>query len=78
MNPIFPGAETLTAQWAEDVKDTIRACIATNIAVSTLKKKVDRPSSAERAEALGSTKVSLPAFGERGSWHRWWLVPKVI
>jgi hypothetical protein len=77
IQPMFPTEETLTSEWIKDVKDTIRACIATNIAISTLKKKADRPSSKERLEALGTLEVSLPAFGESGNWHRWWIVPKI-
>lgn len=76
--PMFPAAETLTSEWIKDVKNTIRACIATNIAISTLKKMAHRPSPAERAEALETLKVSLPAFDESGSWHRWWVVPKIV
>jgi hypothetical protein len=74
---MFPAAETLTSEWIKDVKNTIRACIATNIAISTLKRKA-WPSPAERREALETLKVSLPAFNESGSWHRWWVVPKIV
>lgn len=77
LQSMFPAAATLTSEWVKDVKDTIRACIATNIAISTLKKKTNRSSSLERAEALRTLKVSVPAFGESGSWHRWWVVPKI-
>ena len=75
---MFPAAEMLTIQWTKDVKDTIRACIATNITISMLKKKADHASSTERAEKLRGVKVSLPAFGEAGCWHPWWLVPKLV
>jgi hypothetical protein len=78
VQPMFRAAETLTAEWMKDVKDTIRACIATNIAVSMLKKNADRPSPKKRREALGALKVSVPTFGELGSWHRWWVVPKIV
>jgi len=75
---MYTTEKTLTSGWIKDVKDTIRACIATNIAISTLRKKADRPSSKGRLEALRTLEVSLPAFGESGNWHRWWIVPKII
>lgn len=74
---MFPEAPTLTSEWTKDVKDAIRACIATNICISMLKKLYDCPSPAKRVEALHTAKVSLPAFGEAGCFHRWWVVPKV-
>ncbi|KAI9815701.1 MAG: hypothetical protein M1827_002097 [Pycnora praestabilis] len=55
-------------EWKKNVKDTLRACIATSIAISTVRKAVDK-------HGEGKLKVEIPPTG-RG-YHDWWAVPKI-
>ena len=77
----------LQAQWVSGIKNTIRACIGTSIAIATLKKKVDESPSdnlkekqgtANKAAAAIDVKVEIPMPGEKGCWHDWWIVPKIL
>ena len=68
-------ATTIQAQWTRDVKDTLRACIATSLAIVTLKKSINESVTRKYTER---TKVHVPRPGEKDCWHRWWLVPKIM
>ena len=78
----------LQVEWVSGIKNTIRACIATSIAIATLKKKVDGISAGGTKEKKGTAnkaaagaidvKVEIPTPGEKGCWHDWWIVPKIL
>ncbi|KKY18128.1 putative amino-acid n-acetyltransferase subunit [Phaeomoniella chlamydospora] len=80
---------SLEAEWTKDVKDTIRACIATSIAVAALRKRLDQSMtkanakksrgaiSGKHSNALDGLNVEIPLAGEKGCWHKWWIVPKI-
>ena len=76
---------SLQAEWISGVKNTIRACIATSIAVATLRKKIADPSSNaaldngkdKKGPTSVNLKVEIPLAGEKGCWHDWWIVPKI-
>ncbi|KAL2010798.1 hypothetical protein VTN00DRAFT_3516 [Thermoascus crustaceus] len=61
-------APAIEAEWNRDVKDTMRSCIATSIAIATVKKAL-----AERP-ALNLT-VEIPEIGSNARRHDWWVVP---
>ena len=77
------GGTSLEDQWEKGVKDTIRACIATSIAIATVKKQLGHSSSAVKIPESKSqdTRLALavliPQVGEKGCWHPWWIVPKI-
>ncbi|EFW22896.1 amino-acid N-acetyltransferase subunit Mak10 [Coccidioides posadasii str. Silveira] len=80
----------LEEDWTRDVKDSLRACIATSIAIGSFKKALlasPAPSStkseADTIEPVGSSpkrlnlSVEIPESGSKDRWHDWWIVPKV-
>lgn len=80
----------LAEDWTKDVKDSLRACIATSIAIGTFKKAfmVDKASSSTRQGPKGAgtaepksgrlnLSVEIPETGSKGRWHDWWVVPKI-
>ncbi|ERF76623.1 hypothetical protein EPUS_04443 [Endocarpon pusillum Z07020] len=66
------GSTTIEGEWSEGVKNVIRACIATSISIVTLKKRLDETG------GLKGMKVMVPVPGEKGCWHEWWIVPRVL
>ena len=74
----------VSVAWNSDVKNTIRACIATNIAVSAVKKRMEKANAAPGVgqggvkSALHGVKVEIPAPGEKGSYSAHWPVPKIV
>ncbi len=69
------GRTTLRGEWTEDVKNTLRACIATSIAVGTLGKTIRRPQTGEGPQK--DLKVRIPEVGGKDCYHEWWIVPIV-
>ncbi|WEW56359.1 N-alpha-acetyltransferase, non-catalitic subunit [Emydomyces testavorans] len=82
----------LAEDWAKDVKDSLRACIATSIAVGAFKKaflantvslstkqeaKSGSVESASSARKRLNLSVEIPGVGSKARWHDWWIVPKV-
>ncbi|KAI9787913.1 MAG: hypothetical protein M1835_002590 [Candelina submexicana] len=59
-------------EWKKNIKDTTRACIATSIAISTVRKVIEAPS---LAAAAAKIKVEIPSTGK--GYHDWWTVPKL-
>lgn len=77
----------LGSDWVKDVKDSLRACIGTSIALGTLKKALssvapssqeseDAPASKDRHSKLNLS-VEIPDIGSKGRWHDWWAVPQL-
>ncbi|KAI9716513.1 MAG: hypothetical protein M1812_005244 [Candelaria pacifica] len=58
--------------WKKNVKDTTRACIATSIAISTIRKIIESPSGPATPAKI---KVEIPPAGK--GYHDWWTVPKL-
>ncbi|KAL4917166.1 Mak10 subunit, NatC N-terminal acetyltransferase-domain-containing protein [Aspergillus aurantiobrunneus] len=67
-----PNAPALEEDWKCDVKDTMRACIGTSIAIEAVKKAI---TSGARPLNL---RVEIPEAGAKGRWHDWWAVPQVL
>ncbi|KAL9106915.1 MAG: hypothetical protein Q9227_008101 [Pyrenula ochraceoflavens] len=70
--------------WTADIKNTIRACIATNIGVSIVKKRLEKAlvdikgNGGTKRDPLHDIKVEIPSPGEKGSYSALWPVPKII
>jgi len=64
-------------EWRKNVKDVLRACIATSIAISTVKKALGdvEAKRGEKADLGGRLKVDIPETGK--GYHDWWVVPKI-
>lgn len=71
-------APAIEGDWTRDIKDTMRACIATSITIETMKKAL-APSPARPSKATGtvSLQVELPEQGSKARWHDWWIVPRI-
>lgn len=65
------GASVIDEKWNADVKDCLKAAIAANLCVLTLKKVVNN----EEWKVKAAKEARLPGPNEKGRWHRWWVVP---
>ncbi|KAL1954838.1 hypothetical protein VTO42DRAFT_526 [Malbranchea cinnamomea] len=72
----------LYSDWVKDVKDSLRACIGTSIAIGTVRKalasqpvSVNDPSNAEGPKL--NLSVVIPEVGSKARWHDWWAVPQI-
>jgi hypothetical protein len=66
---------TLEGEWTRDVKNVLRACIATSIAVSSLGNKLRQTPRSTRS--LNDLKIRIPEPGEKDWYHDWWLIPVI-
>ncbi|KAJ9504378.1 N-alpha-acetyltransferase, non-catalitic subunit [Exophiala xenobiotica] len=57
-------------EWTKDVRNSMKSCIGTGIAISTLTKAL-------KEQEVGRLKVEMPIVGERDRWHVAWVVPKI-
>jgi N-alpha-acetyltransferase 35, NatC auxiliary subunit len=90
------GAGTTTAivdDWRQDVKNTLRSCIATSIAIGSIRKAFEaqtnigvsgQPASATSSVRMGDQgtptlplKTKIPDVGSAARWHDWWVVPRL-
>lgn len=67
-------AKAVQDEWQRDVKDSLRACIGTSLAIGAVKKAISG-----KRTALDSLNLSveLPEVGSKARWHDWWVVPKI-
>ena len=76
LSRLVSGAKTtLEGEWTSDVKNVLRACIATSIGVGTLARKLREASSS--VGALEDLKIRIPKPGDGDFYHDWWLVPTI-
>ncbi|EFE39318.1 hypothetical protein TRV_05988, partial [Trichophyton verrucosum HKI 0517] len=62
----------LESDWIKNAKNMLRACIATSIAIDTVKKAIlDKQSSKPL-----NISVQVPEVGSQSRWHEWWAVPQ--
>lgn len=59
--------------WKEDLQRTIKATIATSLAIIQLRNFT----SADRIDAEHRLTAELPEEGQSDYWHRWWIVPRI-
>lgn len=57
--------------WIKNVKECLKACIFTNITISTVKKAVEGAGK----DGEVKLKVDIPSTGK--GYHDWWVVPKI-
>ena len=58
-------------EWTRDVRNSIRACIGTGIAITTLSRLV------RNSTNMAGVQVDLPGSRDRDRWHMNWPVPKI-
>lgn len=68
-------------EWKRDVRNSMKACIGTSIAVTALTKALDGAETGKRKSAtstLAGLKVSIPGPEDANRFHRWWAVPSIL
>ena len=70
-----PARTSLEGEWTSDVKNVLRACIATSITVGMLSRRLKR--APQSIGALKDLKTHIPEPGEKDCYHDWWLVPTI-
>jgi hypothetical protein len=66
---------TLEGEWTNDVKNVLRACIATSISVGILGRTLRN--APQSTSALKDLKIRIPEPGEKDCYHDWWVVPTI-
>jgi N-alpha-acetyltransferase 35, NatC auxiliary subunit len=66
---------TLEGEWTNDIKNTLRACIATSISVGILGRTLRKAS--QSTGTLKDLKIRIPEPGEKDCYHDWWIVPTI-
>ena len=69
---------TVDREWTKDVKDTLRACIATSIALGVLRKKMNAAKGRQARLPFSGLEVHIPSAGKADRWHLFWIAPKVV
>jgi len=74
-------AKAVQDEWQRDVKDSLRACIGTSLAIGAVKKAFSASSGKDGTKQASSDplnlSVELPEVGSKARWHDWWVVPKI-
>lgn len=64
-------------EWTKDVRNAMKACIGTAIAISALSKALQGTGSSVK-DKLASMRVEIPPVENRDRWHSSWPVPKIF
>lgn len=72
---IQPETSVIEREWTKEVRNSIKACIGTGIAISALMKHLQNTDASGKAHDV---KIHIPAVGDRDRWHPVWVVPKVL
>jgi hypothetical protein len=67
---------TLEGEWTSDVKNVLRACIATSIAVGILGRTLRK--TPQSTGTLKDLRIRIPEPGQKDCYHDWWLVPTIM
>ena len=71
-------APAIEGDWTRDIKNTMRACIATSITIETVKKALFGAGKGSTKEgAKVGIQVEIPEQGSKSRWHDWWIVPQI-
>ncbi|KAJ5543567.1 NatC N(alpha)-terminal acetyltransferase Mak10 subunit [Penicillium sp. DV-2018c] len=73
--PARPPPSAIEEDWKRDVKNTMRACIGTSLAIDAVKKELATASSTQ--DKTLNLEVVVPGDGSKSRWHDWWVVPQV-
>lgn len=64
----------LASDWVKDVKDSLRACIGTSIAIGAVKKALSSKAEGQKL----NISVEIPEVDSKARWHDWWAVPQIM
>ncbi|KIW92978.1 uncharacterized protein Z519_06827 [Cladophialophora bantiana CBS 173.52] len=70
-------APIVDSEWTKDVRNSMKACIGTAIAIAALSKALQVPGNATAGKGISGLKVDIPPVGDRDRWHLAWPVPKI-
>lgn len=73
-------APAIEEDWKKDVKDTMRACIGTSLAIESLKKGLAMRNTSKGSSPDSSSvdlRVDIPEVGTKARFHDWWAVPQI-
>lgn len=65
-------------EWQKDVRNSMRASIATSLAINTVKRVFDVCRKENNDDSLRKMKVQLPTANDADQFHTWWAVPKIV
>ncbi|KEF54716.1 uncharacterized protein A1O9_09158 [Exophiala aquamarina CBS 119918] len=68
-------APVVAREWTKEVRNSIKACIGTSIAISALIKGLQGE---DVSKGIRGMRISIPQVGDRDRWHPAWAVPKVL
>ena len=65
-------------EWTKDVRNSMKACIGTSIAITTLTKAIEEANKLKHSErSLGDLRLSFPSPEDPQRFHKWWAVPQI-
>ncbi|OAP57826.1 hypothetical protein AYL99_08564 [Fonsecaea erecta] len=70
-------APVVDSEWTQDVRNLMKACIGTAIAIAALSKALNAKGKTTAGTGISSLKVEIPPVGHRDRWHVAWPVPKI-
>ena len=73
--PNQPLPSAIEEDWKRDVKNIMRACIGTSLAIEAVKKALSTASPTDDQSL--NLEVIVPEVGSKSRWHDWWVVPQV-
>ncbi|RMZ89995.1 hypothetical protein DV736_g2783, partial [Chaetothyriales sp. CBS 134916] len=77
LQPASP-APVIEREWIKDVKDTMRACIGTSIAINSLTNvQQEAHKSGNSYRVLQSLEILIPPPEDVKRFHKWWAVPSI-
>ncbi|KIW28902.1 uncharacterized protein PV07_04757 [Cladophialophora immunda] len=70
-------APIVESEWTQDVRNSMKACIGTAIAIAALSKALQGTGKTTTGSGISSLRVEIPPVGDRDRWHVAWPVPKI-
>ncbi|OAG45072.1 hypothetical protein AYO21_00420 [Fonsecaea monophora] len=70
-------APIVDGEWTQDVRNSMKSCIGTAIAIASLSKALQATGKSTTGGGISSLKVEIPPVGDRDRWHVAWPVPKI-
>ena len=69
--------------WKKEVKDTMRACIGTSIAIETMRRALNSSTAGNgngrhEHDIIANLRVDVPDIESKARWHDWWAVPRIL
>ncbi|KIW99425.1 uncharacterized protein Z518_11413 [Rhinocladiella mackenziei CBS 650.93] len=72
---VLSTSSVVQMEWTKDVRNTIKSCIGTGLAITALNKALQESRNGTGNKRIVEMKVKIPQVGERDRWHPSWPVP---